>query len=75
MSAILFFRKTCLKEVSPYNDKESSYNDKVSSHKDKVSSYNDKVPSCNNKVSSYNETSHHKAVMAFHRFAVLRYIT
>ena len=67
------FRKTCLKEVSSYNDKVSSYNDKVSSYNnkvpsynDKISSYNNKVPSYNSKVSSYNETSHHKAVTAFH---------
>ena len=82
------FRKTCLKEVSSYNDKVSSYNDKVPSYNDKVPSYNNKVPSNNDKVSSYNnkvpsyndkvpsyndkvssykKTSHHKAVMAFHR--------
>ena len=67
------FRKTCLKEVSSYNDKVPSYNDKVpsynnkvSSYNNKVSSYNDKVPTYNDKVSSYKETSHHKAVIAFH---------
>ena len=60
------FRKPCLKEVSSYNDKVSSY--------DKVLLYNDKVSSYNDKVSSYNETSHHMAVMAFHK-DVLKHMT